>query len=84
MKRHVLTQALGSKDIEIEILHKVLPSGSLILLCSDGLSDVVDDTQISSLLEQASSSENIAQDLVKLANDLGGPDNITVIVAQVP
>lgn len=84
VKRHVLTQALGSKDIEIEILHKVLPSGSLILLCSDGLSDVVDDTQISSLLEQASSSENIAQDLVKLANDLGGPDNITVIVAQVP
>lgn len=83
-KRHVLTQALGSREIEIEMLCHVLPSGSLILLCTDGLSDVVDDAQISSLLEQAASCDNIAQELVDLANDLGGPDNITVIVARIP
>lgn len=81
-KRHILTQALGSKDIEIELIQKDLKPESYLLLCTDGLTDVVDDTQIKATLEQ-SESPNPAQDLVDLANSLGGPDNITVILAKV-
>lgn len=81
-KRHMLTQALGSPKIELELIQKSLPSGALILLCTDGLTDVVEDERIAKILQGANSSENIAQDLVDLANELGGPDNITVIVAQ--
>lgn len=83
-KRHVLTQALGSPEIQVEIIQAHLPSDSLVLLCTDGLTDVVDDAQIMTLLNRASQAENVAQDLVNFANELGGPDNITVIVAQVP
>lgn len=82
-KRHTLTQALGSKEIEIELVTKSLAPGSLVMLCSDGLTDVADDAQIAKLLEQTPWSSNVAQKLVDLANELGGPDNITVIVARV-
>lgn len=81
-KRHVLTQALGSQQIEIELIQKIVPSGSLILLCTDGLTDVMEDGEITRFLETASQSDNVAQDLVDGANNLGGPDNITVLVAQ--
>lgn len=80
-KRHILTQALGSKEIEIELKSQTLLPGSILLLCSDGLTDVVNDDQIARILADAQNHENIAEELVKLANELGGPDNISVIVA---
>lgn len=82
-KRHVLTQALGSKEVEIEILKENLSPGAFLLLCTDGLTDMVEDKQISQIFEKADSVTNVAQELVDLANRFGGPDNITVIVAKV-
>lgn len=83
-KRHTITQALGSPEIEIELMEKTIPGGSFILLCTDGLTDVVEDHEISRILRDAGQSNNVAQELVDYANSLGGPDNITVIVAQLP
>lgn len=82
-KRHMLTQALGTPEVEIEILSKELTSGSLVVLCTDGLTDVVDDQLLIQTLSQGFEATDLAQDLVRLANELGGPDNVTVIVAQV-
>ncbi|NLL47897.1 MAG: Stp1/IreP family PP2C-type Ser/Thr phosphatase [Firmicutes bacterium] len=82
-KKHVLTQVLGSPDVEIEIIETELEPGTLILLCTDGLTDLVDDQQIAKTLQGDFYASNLARDLVDLANELGGVDNITVIVAKV-
>lgn len=82
-KKHVLTQALGSPDVKIELISRDLEPGSLVLLCTDGLSDLVDDSQIANILQKGFDSNDLAQDLVDLANAMGGIDNITVIVAEV-
>ncbi|HBG02072.1 MAG TPA: hypothetical protein DDW87_10955, partial [Firmicutes bacterium] len=51
-KKHILTQALGSPEIEIELITRDLEPGTLVMLCTDGLSDLVDDTQIADTLGQ--------------------------------
>lgn len=81
-KRHVLTQALGSGQIEIELIRTELPPGALVLLCTDGLTDVASDEKIAQIMAQAHDFENAAQELVDLANRLGGPDNITVVLVE--
>ncbi len=82
-QRHVLTQALGSGAIEIELITKKLVGNCFLLLCTDGLTDVVEDEQIGRVLAEEDSWTDAAQKLIDLANSLGGPDNITVLVAQV-
>lgn len=81
-QRHVLTQALGSEPVEIELSSRIIPPGSYVLLCTDGLTDVIADHEIERVLNRASEYENPAQELVNLANAAGGPDNITVILAR--
>lgn len=82
-KRHILTQVLGSSEIEPELITKKLEPNSLVILCTDGLTDVVDDDLLLETLRNNShKSPNLAQDLVDLANERGGPDNISVIVAK--
>jgi hypothetical protein len=56
--------------------------GDLLLLCSDGLTDMVPSQQISAILSTDHSLNDKTQDLVTLANDLGGHDNITVVLVQ--
>ena len=82
-KRHILTQVLGSPEIEPQLVTRLLQPGSVILLCTDGLTDVVDDALLANTLQRGFQSANLAQELVDLANGMGGPDNITVIVAKV-
>ncbi len=82
-KKHVLTQVLGSSSIEVEVLTKNLALGSLVLLCTDGLTDLVEDILIEQTLQTGFDSSNLAQDLVDIANEFGGVDNVTVIVAKV-
>lgn len=82
-KRHILTQVLGSPEIEPELITRQLQPGALVLLCTDGLTDVVDEVLLAKTVQQHLHSANLAQELVDLANNLGGPDNITVIAAKV-
>lgn len=81
--RHVVTQALGIGDVNIETLKQDLVSGDKILLCTDGLSDVVSDAILLSIVNQNPPQE-AADKLVETANNQGGPDNITVIVVEIP
>ena len=82
--RHVLTQAVGVSDELIpEIRTLDLKPGDLLLICSDGLNAALDDREIEGLMnEKRSDLEAMAHILVTVANEKGGPDNISVIVVQ--
>ena len=72
-----MTVAVEVQEIQVE-------PGDIFLLCSDGLSDMVDDEEIHLTISTFSASvETIAEQLVKLSNDHGGKDNISVMLVQV-
>ena len=81
--RHVLTNALGGSEKEVHVDMDLLrlEDGDRLLLCSDGLTDGVDDDTIAAVLGKAQPSAEVAQTLLQCALDAGGRDNITVIVA---
>lgn len=79
-----LTQAIGSgAGIEPELFEVHLEDGDRILLCTDGLTDMVDDDRIATVLGGAASAQAAADDLVATALEWGGRDNVTVVVAFV-
>jgi serine/threonine protein phosphatase PrpC len=82
--KNLVTRAVGVEDtvlLEIHV-HDVLP-GDVYLLCSDGLSDMLDDETISQLLQSCELLPEAANALVGAANDAGGKDNISVVLARV-
>jgi serine/threonine protein phosphatase PrpC len=82
--RHVLTAAIGSLDerIEPQVQRFRLQSGDQLLLCTDGLTEMVDDELIASVLRESSSAQNACDSLVDLALGAGGTDNVTVVVGR--
>ena len=82
-QRSVITRALGiDPEVEFDLFTYKLQVGDRLLLCSDGLSDVVGTTQIRNVLLRVRSPQKAARQLVTVANEQGGPDNITVIVVD--
>ena len=81
--KNLVTRAVGVEDtVQLEThVHEVMP-GDLYLLCSDGLSDMLDDESISQLLLACDSLDEAAGALIDAANDAGGKDNISVILAR--
>jgi len=82
--KNLVTRAVGVEDtVLLEThLHDVLP-GDLYLLCSDGLSDMLDDESIAQLLQTSDVLSEVGAALVDAANDAGGKDNISVVLARV-
>jgi serine/threonine protein phosphatase PrpC len=82
-QRSVITRALGiDPEVEFDLFTYKLQVGDRLLLCSDGLSDVVEPAQIRNVLLRVRSAQKAARQLVTVANEQGGPDNITVIVVD--
>jgi serine/threonine protein phosphatase PrpC len=82
-QRSVITRALGiDPEVEFDLFTYKLQVGDRLLLCSDGLSDVVEPAQIRKVLLRVPSAKRAARELVSVANANGGPDNITVIVVD--
>ncbi|MCJ7556436.1 MAG: Stp1/IreP family PP2C-type Ser/Thr phosphatase [Gammaproteobacteria bacterium] len=83
--RNYVTRALGvEKMVEVEINEYEVKPGDYYLLCSDGLTDMVEDEDIHLTISTFHDSLDTAgQQLVRLANDHGGKDNISVLVAYV-
>ena len=82
-QRSVITRALGiDPEVEFDLFTYKLQVGDRLLLCSDGLSDVVEPAQIRKVLLRVPSAQRAARELVTVANEQGGPDNITVIVVD--
>jgi protein phosphatase len=81
---HILYNCIGGGTHELnpDVYKATLNVGDTLLLCTDGLSKVVSDAQVRDMLDRKESAELTCQRLVALANDLGGPDNITVVVAH--
>ena len=82
--KNLVTRAVGVEDtVLLEThLHDVLP-GDTYLLCSDGLSDMLDDESIAQLLMSAETLPEAASALIDAANEAGGKDNISVVLARV-
>lgn len=81
--KNKLHQAIGaSKTINPEYKHCFLKEGDKVLLCSDGLWDMMADEQIHAILRQDKPVKKLCEMLIKLANDSGGHDNITALVIQ--
>ncbi len=80
---NIILQALGTQQVvNTEITTEVIHPNDILLLCSDGLSNKVEEHELLSYVVTASSLDAAAEALVKLANDRGGEDNITVVIAR--
>lgn len=82
--RGFLLQALGSREGECnpQLSDYVLADDDQLLLCTDGLTDMVDDDEIELVLNSAISAKSACRSLVDLALQNGGRDNVTVVVAR--
>ena len=81
--QHMLYQALGTAgQLDPDLLCEPLAGGDVLLLCSDGLTGPVSDMEIENLLTETENLDLVAETLIQKANDAGGPDNITVVLAR--
>lgn len=85
VRKNIVTRALGVEpDVLVDIIEETVNVGDIILLCSDGLTDMVSDETIGLTLgKHADNLDRAARDLVALANDGGGKDNVSVVLARV-
>lgn len=83
-QRHILTRALGmGPDLRIDVARQPVAPGDLLLLCSDGLFNLVPDDEIGSRMLAGDPPQETADALVELALSRGGDDNVSVVVARV-
>ncbi len=81
--KNLVTRALGVEDaVQTEVNEFRVERGDLYLLCSDGLSDMVGDEQIATILLQDPSLASVSQKLIDAANAAGGRDNISVLLVK--
>ena len=82
--KNLVTRALGvDEQVEVEVTEYATEEGDIFLLCSDGLNDMVEDEEISLTLGKYSANLlTCAQELVRLANQNGGKDNVSVVLAR--
>ena len=83
--KNYVTRALGVEPtVEVEVHEQPVQKGDFFVLCSDGLSDMVEDDDIHLTMSTFSASlETVAKQLIQLSNDNGGRDNVSIILAQV-
>ena len=80
-QRSIITRALGvDEDVQVDLDTVELSDGDRLLICSDGLSSMVEDGRIQDVLARESEPQKAADGLVQLANEAGGDDNVTVVV----
>lgn len=81
--KNIITRAIGARDyIEADFFNLELQQRDIVLLCSDGLTNMVDDETIHQILTGDGSLKEKAEELVRTANHNGGKDNISVIVIE--
>jgi PPM family protein phosphatase len=83
--KNYVTRALGVEpNVEVEIQEVPVSKGEVFILCSDGLSDMVEDEDIHLTINTFSANlDTVAKQLIQLANDNGGRDNVSVVMAHV-
>ena len=81
--KHVLSRALGTQEaVETDILNLPLFPGDILLLCSDGLTNMLTKDEMESILTGPGDLDDKSGDMIRVANEKGGKDNITLILVQ--
>lgn len=82
-KKNVITRAIGVEDMAVPDFFEIdVKAGDILLLCSDGLTNMVDDETIGSVLSEKTEIKDKADKLIDLANERGGRDNISVVLVE--
>lgn len=82
--KNIITRALGTnKDVTADFFEVKLKEEDTVLLCSDGLSNMVEDMEIERIVKEKNNVEQTSEALVELANQNGGTDNIAIVMIRV-
>jgi len=82
-RRNIILQALGpDPKVKVDLTHQELRRGDVLVLCSDGLSGQVKKEEIARIVSTTPNLAAVCDKLIALANERGGPDNITVVAAR--
>lgn len=84
LNKNLVTRAIGiDENVQIDIQEDIVMTGDIYLLCSDGVSDMIEDSLIkSTLLENENDLEKAAIEIIRLANEHGGKDNISALLVK--
>ena len=81
--KNIITRAIGAQsDVEADFFHRKLEPGDVVLMCTDGLTNMLEDETILQILKMDGSARVRAEQLVKAANSNGGRDNISVVLIE--
>ena len=81
--KNIITRAIGAaSSVDIDFFEVELSPGDIILMCTDGLTNMVDDDEILRIVRTGVDVADIAENLVKMANHNGGKDNIGVVIIE--
>ena len=82
--KNLITRAIGTEPVvECDIFHRRLTSGECLLLCTDGLSNLLDDQEILFEVVHGANKQSICERLLAIAKNRGAPDNVTCVLIQV-
>ncbi len=81
--KNIITRAVGAMDyVNVDFFEVKISPGDMILMCSDGLTNMIEDEEIRKIIRRENSLENKAKELVATANNNGGKDNIAVVLVE--
>ena len=82
-RRNIILQALGpDPKVKVDLTHQEVRRGDVLVLCSDGLSGQVKKDEIAKVVSETPDLSAACDKLIAMANERGGPDNITVVIAR--
>lgn len=82
-KKNIITRAIGvDSEVMADFFEVEYSKGDIILMCSDGLSNMIEDRDIKSIINQGNDLEKIGNELIDTANENGGKDNISVVLIE--
>ncbi len=82
-KKNMITRALGASSIvEVDLIQKKYKKNDILLICSDGLFNMLNEDEICEVFKKESSMKTCTKTLIDMANEKGGFDNITVIAVK--
>lgn len=82
-KKNVITRAIGCyEEVEVDLYHLDIKEDDIFILCTDGLSNMLSDEEIKNTVDSNDNPELVCDELVRLANEKGGEDNITVLLCR--
>ena len=82
--KNLITRAIGTETVvECDVFHKSMSSGDCLLLCTDGLSNMLDEQELLFEVVHASNKRNTCKQLLEIAKTRGAPDNVTCAIIQI-